>query len=94
MNSRLVQDNLKEKADMLRIMGHPIRLAVLKLLLDKKELMVTDIHNTLEIEQAVASHHLRILKRGRVLDDRKDGKNMYYSLADDYIQTLMLALFE
>ncbi len=82
-------DLLEEKAEMLRAMGHPLRLAIIKLLLESDELMVTDIYTKLDIEQAVASHHLRILKKNKVLASQKKGKFIYYFIKDPSIQIII-----
>jgi ArsR family transcriptional regulator len=64
----------------LRAVAHPIRLAIVDLLKDNASLNVTEIHESLGIEQAVASHHLRIMKDKGLLKSQRDGKNTFYSL--------------
>lgn len=61
-------------------MAHPIRLSIIDLLQGGEKRTVTEIHESLGIEQAVASHHLRILKDKSVLSSRRTGKNTFYSL--------------
>lgn len=75
-------EELESQAQRLRTMGHPIRLAILDLLQEQKECTVTDLYTTLEIEQAVASHHLRILKNAQLVNSRKNGKNILYRLGE------------
>lgn len=71
-------EELESRALKLRTMGHPIRLAILILLQETEELTVTDIYTQLDIEQAVASHHLRIMKGANLVKSRKSGKNILY----------------
>lgn len=73
-------DKLESAAEMLKAIAHPIRIAIVGMLDSNKKLTVTEIHEALAIEQAVASHHLSILKNKGVLLSERSGKNCYYSL--------------
>lgn len=73
---------LRESSETLRAIAHPLRLQIIELLHLNKQLSVTEIHQELDVEQAVASHHLRILKNKRVVDLERDGKNSLYYLAN------------
>jgi len=78
---------LEESTETLRAVAHPIRLAIVDLLFNNGEMTVTDIYSQLKIEQAIASHHLRILKNKNVVNVERDGKNSLYSLAsEDYYE--------
>lgn len=77
---------------MLRTMGHPIRLSIVELLSAKKRMTVTELYTALEIEQAVASHHLRIMKNSNILKSTKSGKNSFYSLSDNSFKKLFKVL--
>ena len=83
---------LENSTETLRAIAHPIRIAMIDLLYNNGESTVTDIYRQLKIEQAIASHHLRILKDKRVVSVKRSGKNSFYSLtSDDFheiIQTL------
>ena len=71
---------LRESSETLRAIAHPLRLRIIELLFENKQLSVTEIHEALDVEQAVASHHLRILKNKKVVDLERDGKNSLYFL--------------
>lgn len=71
---------LETAASKLRAMAHPMRIAIIELLTDTKKLTVTEIYERLDIEQASASHHLNILKNKGLLESRRDGKMIFYSL--------------
>ena len=73
---------LRESSETLRAIAHPLRLQIIELLQLNKQLTVTEIHQQLDVEQAVASHHLRILKNKRVVDLERSGKNSMYFLAN------------
>jgi len=72
-----------ETARMLRCLGHPIRLLILDLLEREGELTVTDIHERLELEQAIASQHLSLMRDRGILKRRKEGVHAYYRIGDD-----------
>jgi ArsR family transcriptional regulator len=58
-------------------------------ILIKGELCVQDIADALEMNQSAISHQLRILKQAHLVKARRDGKTIYYSLADDHVMTIM-----
>ena len=67
---------------MLRCLGHPVRLAILDLLGRRGELTVTEIYEALGIEQAVCSQHLTLMRDRGILEHRKDGVNVHYSVGE------------
>ena len=83
---------LEDSTETLRAIAHPIRIAIIDLLYSNGRMTVTDIYKQLKIEQAIASHHLRILKNKRVVAAQREGKNAYYSLTNEdfyeIVQTL------
>ncbi len=81
-------DQLDRAASMLKAIAHPMRIAILSLLEDKR-LTVTEIHQLLKIEQSTTSHHLGILKDKGVLISQREGKNTYYSLKHDSLQNIV-----
>lgn len=83
MKSRFELQFLETSTEMLRAIAHPIRIAIIDLLHREEELTVTEIYESLEIEQAIASHHLRILKDKKVVASKREGKNSYYTLRSE-----------
>lgn len=73
-------EKLENASEMLKAIAHPMRIAIVDMLSDDKSLTVTEIHEALNIEQAVASHHLSIMKNKGVLISERNGKNSYYKL--------------
>lgn len=65
---------------MLKAIAHPVRMAIVSLLEGDLKLTVTEIHQKLKLEQAVASHHLSILKSRGVVDSDRQGKSCFYFL--------------
>jgi DNA-binding transcriptional ArsR family regulator len=73
-------EKLENASEMLKAIAHPMRIAIVDMLANDKSLTVTEIHETLNIEQAVASHHLSIMKNKGVLISERNGKNNHYKL--------------
>ncbi|MEA2041050.1 MAG: metalloregulator ArsR/SmtB family transcription factor [Bacteroidota bacterium] len=67
-------------ATMLKAISHPMRIAILSLLENNEKLTVTEIHESLNLEQSTTSHHLGILKDKMVLSSERKGKNTFYYL--------------
>ncbi len=77
---RMGYDKLDDATNMLKAVAHPLRMAIIDLLGNDKKMSVTSIFEALNIEQAVASHHLRVLKDRGVLSSEREGKKTYYFL--------------
>lgn len=71
---------MEEAAGMLKAVAHPVRIAIVELLDNGARRNVTEIFEMLGLEQAVASHHLGILKDRGVLSQDRQGKHVYYFL--------------
>jgi DNA-binding transcriptional ArsR family regulator len=84
--------DLLEAASILKVLGHPIRILIIELLFDSKRMTVSEIFKALNIEQAIASHHLNTLKNKQVLVSERVGKNSYYSVADTKLTEMILIL--
>ena len=50
---------------------------------------VCDIAQLLNLSQSAVSHQLRLLKQSRLVKSRRDGKTVFYSLADDHVRTII-----
>lgn len=67
------------KADMFKAIAHPTRIRILELLKDG-ELCVCDIFEELNVEQANTSQHLAVMKKQDILQSRKEGLRVIYSI--------------
>ncbi|MEL6862878.1 MAG: metalloregulator ArsR/SmtB family transcription factor [Bacteroidota bacterium] len=82
-------DFLETSTETLRAIAHPIRLAIVELLHTKNEMSVTEVFTSLDIQQAVASHHLRIMKSKNIVKVSRQGQNSIYSLADPAVYDIL-----
>jgi len=74
-------------ADFYKTLGDPTRIKILFALM-QKELCVCDIAAVIEVSESAVSHQLRVLRGQKLVKFRREGKILYYSLADQHITTL------
>ena len=82
------EETLYQLAELFKVFGDSTRIRILHAL-SLNELCVQDIADTLNMTQSAISHQLRILKQAELVKFRRDGKAIYYSLADDHVATIM-----
>ncbi len=92
MNEKQLQTTELEKiawiCDVFRVLSEPSRLKIVLSLLNE-ERCVYDILQVVGGTQSALSHQLRVLKDNRVLRARREGQNMYYSLADEHVRQIV-----
>ncbi len=81
------EDIAASLAELFRALGDPTRVKILFSLMTK-ELCVCDITAVIGVSESAVSHQLRILRNLRLVKYRREGKILYYSLADDHIEKL------
>ena len=79
---------LYDLADLFKIFGDTTRIKILFALRDS-ELCVSDIANTLTMTQSAVSHQLKILRQNKLIKYRREGKAMFYSLADGHVVSII-----
>lgn len=72
-------------AELLRVLGSPVRLGVILHLEAQGEQCVHELVVSLEVSQPLMSQHLRVLRSARLIVGRRDGKEVRYSIADDHV---------
>ena len=86
VREKLPQDEvLYDLAELFKIFGDSTRVKILYALLEAEELCVCDIASLMDVTQSAVSHLLRVLKSSKLVKFRKEGKTVYYSLADDHV---------
>lgn len=89
MNKEKVSENtLYDLAELFKYFGDSTRIRILYTLFEG-ELCVGDIAEKLKMTQSAVSHQLTFLKNGKLITSRRDGKSMYYSLADDHVREII-----
>ena len=79
---------LRELADFYKVFGDATRIRILCVLLTS-EMCVCDLAEALRMTQSAISHQLRLLKQMKLVKNRREGKTVYYSLADGHIQSII-----
>ena len=82
------EEEIVDLAEFFKIFGDATRLKILYVLYGS-EMCVYDIAAFLGMTQSAISHQLRVLKQLDLVKYRRDGKTVYYSLADDHIVTIL-----
>ena len=82
------EEIVSDLAELFKIFGDRTRLKILFVLL-KEEMCVCDIAHILGMQQSAISHQLRVLKQSRLVKFRKEGKTVFYSLADAHVKTVL-----
>ncbi len=82
------EDQLFEMAELFKVFGDSTRIKILYVLFEG-EMMVSEICEAVEMGQSAISHQLRLLKQHKLVRCRREGKAMYYSLADDHVKTII-----
>ncbi len=87
----LPMDQAQRRAELFNVLADPNRLRLLSVLA-KQELCVCDLAAGLKMGESAVSHQLRVLKSMRMVNYRKEGRNVYYSLADSQAIELYLSI--
>lgn len=81
-------ETLYDLAELFKVFGDSTRVKILYALFES-ELCVCDIAQLLGLTQSAVSHQLRVLKGSRLVKPRRDGKTVFYSLADDHVRKII-----
>jgi DNA-binding transcriptional ArsR family regulator len=79
----------QELAETFRVLADPGRLRLILALLEGGELCVCDLAAVTGLSQTACSHNLRLLRSGRLVRYRKQGRNVFYTLDDAHIRLLL-----
>jgi len=78
-----------EIADILKVLAHPIRLCIVKSILDQGECNVSHMHTCLSIPQSTVSQHLQKLRYAGVIEGNRKGLNVNYKIRSERIIKLI-----
>lgn len=82
------EEILYDLAELFKVFGDSTRIKILYVLFES-EMCVNDIASVLNMTSSAISHQLRVLKQSQLIKFRRDGKSIYYSLADDHVRTIL-----
>ena len=90
---KIVNDTMPEEtelydlAELFKVFGDSTRIRILFVLFEA-EVCVCDLAKVLNMTQSAISHQLRILKANKLVNSRREGKSVFYSLADGHVRTI------
>ena len=82
------EDELIEMAELFKMFGDSTRIKILSLLFEGEK-CVQEITEASGSSQSAVSHQLRLLKQARLVRSRRSGKQIFYTLADDHVKTIL-----
>ena len=82
------ETELYDLAELFKVFGDSTRIRILFVLFEA-EVCVCDLAKALNMTQSAISHQLRILKQNKLVKSRREGKSIFYSLADDHVRTII-----
>ena len=89
VNEKMPEESeLQDLADLFKVFGDFTRIRILFVLFEA-EVCVCDLAEALDMTQSAISHQLKILKQARLVKSRREGKSVFYSLADGHVSTII-----
>lgn len=82
------EEVLYDLSELYKVFGDSTRIRILYVLFES-EMCVADIAQLLRMSTSAISHQLRLLKQFRLVKFRREGKVVFYSLADDHVRTII-----
>lgn len=82
------EEELYDLAELFKVFGDSTRIRIL-FVLSCAEVCVCDLAEVLHMTQSAVSHQLKILKQARLVRARREGKSVFYALADDHVRTII-----
>ena len=82
------ETELYDLAELFKVFGDSTRIRILYVLFEA-EVCVCDLAQALNMTQSAISHQLRILKQNKLVKNRREGKSIFYSLADDHVRSII-----
>ena len=82
------ENEMADRAELFKVFGDSTRIRILFTLFDDEQ-SVTDIAEALNMTTSAVSHQLRILKTNKLIDSRRDGKQIFYFLADEHVHSIL-----
>ena len=82
------ETDLYDLAELFKVFGDSTRIRILFVLFEKEE-SVGEIADALGMNHSAISHQLKILKQNKLVKARREGKQMYYSLADQHVKAII-----
>ncbi|GAA0379312.1 metalloregulator ArsR/SmtB family transcription factor [Paenibacillus motobuensis] len=83
-----------QAAEILKALAHPVRLCIIRGLMEKKQCNVSYMQECLDLPQSTVSQHLQKLRSAGIVEAERNGLEINYRIVDEKIRKLVTALFE
>lgn len=83
--------DLEQAAECLRVLAHPHRLRMIQMLL-RGRYTVGELADACELPSAMASEHLRLMQRCGFLSSAKDGRKVFYEVAEPHLRNILACI--
>lgn len=83
-----------EVAQMLKVLAHPVRICIIKGLLGEGQCNVSHMQDCLGIPQSTLSQHLQKLRSAKLIEGKRNGLEINYSVCDERVRELIKVLLK
>lgn len=94
MDMNTTSNDFNETAEMLKVLSHPIRLCIVKGLIENGGCNVSHMQDCLGIPQSTVSQHLQKLKTAGIIEGKRNGLEINYTVCDENVINLVNTLFQ
>ena len=88
-----MKEMYEEITEILKVLAHPVRLSLVKIMLAKGPINVTTMYETLQMPQSTISQHLSKLRAAKIITGTRKGLEVYYEVTDNRTKAIVLSLF-
>ncbi|WAW15107.1 ArsR/SmtB family transcription factor [Peptostreptococcus equinus] len=89
MEIKTTKEELIKYADILKALAHPVRLCIVKGLIENGPHNVSDMHSCLDMAQSTVSQHLGKLKSAGILSSKREGTEIIYSVNNKFVEGII-----
>lgn len=90
----MIRKDYEERAEMLKTLGHPVRLCIARGLISKGRCNVSYMEECLDVSQSAISQHLAKLKNAGIVKGYRAGNEVYYEVISESARKIINTLFE
>lgn len=87
-------EKFNETAEFLKVLAHPVRLCIVRGLLEKGRCNVSHMQNCLDMPQSTISQHLQKLRTAGIIEGERNGLEINYRVCDERVKRLIETLFD
>jgi len=85
---------LEANSELLKALAHPVRLCIVKGLIENGPCNVSNMHNCLNLPQSTVSQHVSKLRSAGILKGFRNGTEIVYEICDKKVESIVKAMFE